>query len=183
MFSKRRNSLDRACSGNTGCRSGFLCDFLFDIVASWYCLLRNPLKILVTGGTGYIGSHTVLSLQEAGHDVVVIDNLINSGEESLRRVAELTGKTAEFHKMDLVNEAAVEQVFAGAAAIDAVIHFAGLKAVGESVQEPLKYYYNNLVGTLNLIRVMDRHDVRSFDFSSSATVYGEHNPIPYVEKM
>ncbi|MEW1806731.1 SDR family NAD(P)-dependent oxidoreductase, partial [Pseudarthrobacter sp. NPDC080039] len=140
------------------------------------------MKVLVTGGTGYIGSHTVLSLQEAGHDVVVMDNLVNSSEESLRRVAELSGKAAEFHKVDLVDEAAVDKVFAGNA-IDAVIHFAGLKAVGESVQEPLKYYYNNLVGTLNLIRVMDRHDVRSIVFSSSATVYGEHNPIPYVEKM
>jgi UDP-glucose 4-epimerase len=140
------------------------------------------MKILVTGGTGYIGSHTVLSLQEAGHDVVVIDNLVNSSEESLRRVAELSGKTAEFHNVDLVDEAAVERVFA-ASPIDAVIHFAGLKAVGESVREPLKYYHNNLVGTLNLIRVMDRHDVRSIVFSSSATVYGEHNPIPYVEKM
>jgi UDP-glucose 4-epimerase len=140
------------------------------------------MKILVTGGTGYIGSHTVLSLQEAGHDVVVIDNLANSSEESLRRVAELSGKTAEFHHVDLVDEAAVEHVFAKGG-IDAVIHFAGLKAVGESVREPLKYYYNNLVGTLNLIRVMDRHGVRSLVFSSSATVYGEHNPIPYVEKM
>src|SRR5680860_298729 len=129
------------------------------------------MKILVTGGTGYIGSHTVLSLQEAGHDVVVLDNLVNSSEESLRRVAELSGKTAEFHNVDLVDEAAVEGVFA-AHTIDAVIHFAGLKAVGESVREPLKYYYNNLVGTLNLIRVMDRHDVRSIVFSSSATVYG-----------
>ncbi|HEY9355017.1 MAG TPA: UDP-glucose 4-epimerase GalE, partial [Arthrobacter sp.] len=140
------------------------------------------MKILVTGGTGYIGSHTVLSLQEAGHDVAVIDNLVNSSEESLRRVAELSGKAAEFHNVDLVDEAAVEKVFDGAG-IDAVIHFAGLKAVGESVREPLKYYYNNLVGTLNLIRVMDRHNVRSLVFSSSATVYGEHNPIPYVEKM
>ena len=140
------------------------------------------MKILVTGGTGYIGSHTVLSLQEAGHHVVVIDDLLNSSEESLRRVAELSGKTAELHNVDLVDEAAVEGVFA-AHTIDAVIHFAGLKAVGESVREPLKYYYNDLVGTLNLIRVMDRHDVRSIVFSSSATVYGEHNPIPYVEKM
>ena len=91
------------------------------------------MKILVTGGTGYIGSHTVLSLQEAGHDVVVIDNLVNSSEESLRRVAELSGKTAEFHNVDLVDEAAVDSVFASNA-IDAVIHFAGLKAVGESVR-------------------------------------------------
>lgn len=139
------------------------------------------MRILVTGGTGYIGSHTVLSLQEAGHDVVVIDNLVNSSEESLRRVAELSGKEAVFHNVDLVDEPAVDAVFAQDR-IDAVIHFAGLKAVGESVRQPLKYYYNNLVGTLNLIRVMDKHDVRSLVFSSSATVYGEHNPIPYVER-
>jgi UDP-glucose 4-epimerase len=140
------------------------------------------MRILVTGGTGYIGSHTVLSLQEAGHDVVVIDNLVNSSEESLRRVSELSGRPVDFHNVDLVDEAAVESVFA-AGRIDSVIHFAGLKAVGESVREPLKYYHNNLVGTLSLIRVMDRHEVRSIVFSSSATVYGEHNPIPYVEKM
>ncbi|MBO1266734.1 SDR family NAD(P)-dependent oxidoreductase, partial [Arthrobacter cavernae] len=135
------------------------------------------MRILVTGGTGYIGSHTVLSLQEAGHDVVVIDNLVNSSEESLRRVAELTGKTAAFHRVDLVDEPAVEQVFEQHR-IDAVIHFAGLKAVGESVQQPLAYYHNNIVGTLNLLRAMDKHGVRSIVFSSSATVYGEHNPTP-----
>jgi UDP-glucose 4-epimerase len=140
------------------------------------------MKILVTGGTGYIGSHTVLSLQEAGHEVVVVDNLVNSSEEALRRVAELSGTAAVFHRVDLVDEAAVDAVFAEHA-IDAVIHFAGLKAVGESVREPLRYYHNNLTGTLNLLRVMDRHDVRSIVFSSSATVYGEHNPSPYVEKM
>jgi UDP-glucose 4-epimerase len=140
------------------------------------------MRILVTGGTGYIGSHTVLSLQQAGHDVVVLDNLVNSSEESLRRVSELTGKTATFHKVDLMDEPAVEAVFSQHQ-IDAVIHFAGLKAVGESVREPLKYYRNNLTGTLNLLRVMDRHDVRSIVFSSSATVYGAHNPSPYLEKM
>ena len=140
------------------------------------------MRILVTGGTGYIGSHTMLSLQQAGHDVVVLDNLVNSSEESLRRVSELTGKTATFHKVDLVDEPAVEAVFSQHQ-IDAVIHFAGLKAVGESVREPLKYYRNNLTGTLNLLRVMDRHDVRSIVFSSSATVYGAHNPSPYLEKM
>jgi UDP-glucose 4-epimerase len=140
------------------------------------------MKILVTGGTGYIGSHTALALQEAGHDVVVIDNLVNSSEESLRRVAELTGKQAAFHQTDLLDEPAVDAVFEQHA-IDAVIHFAGLKAVGESVREPLRYYHNNLTGTLNLLRVMDRHDVRSIVFSSSATVYGEHNPSPYLEKM
>ena len=140
------------------------------------------MRILVTGGTGYIGSHTVLSLQQAGHDVVVLDSLVNSSEESLRRVSELTGKTATFHKVDLVDESAVEAVFSQHQ-IDAVIHFAGLKAVGESIREPLKYYRNNLTGTLNLLRVMDRHDVRSIVFSSSATVYGAHNPSPYLEKM
>jgi UDP-glucose 4-epimerase len=140
------------------------------------------MRILVTGGTGYIGSHTVLSLQEAGHEVVVIDNLVNSSEESLRRVAELSGSAAVFHRVDLVDEAALDAVF-DEHRIDAVIHFAGLKAVGESVREPLRYYHNNLVGTLTLLRVMDRHDVRSIVFSSSATVYGEHNPIPYIEKM
>ncbi|CAI3801554.1 UDP-glucose 4-epimerase GalE [Pseudarthrobacter sp. MM222] len=140
------------------------------------------MRILVTGGTGYIGSHTVLSLQEAGHEVVVVDNLVNSSEEALRRVAELSGTAAVFHRVDLVDEAAVDAVFAEHA-IDAVIHFAGLKAVGESVREPLRYYHNNLTGTLNLLRVMDRHDVRSIVFSSSATVYGEHNPSPYLEKM
>ncbi|MDN4643053.1 UDP-glucose 4-epimerase GalE [Arthrobacter sp. PsM3] len=140
------------------------------------------MRILVTGGTGYIGSHTVLSLQQAGHEVVVIDNLVNSSAESLRRVAELSGTPAFFHRADLVDEPAVDAVFAGHT-IDAVIHFAGLKAVGESVREPLRYYHNNLVGTLNLLRVMDRHGVRSIVFSSSATVYGEHNPVPYLEKM
>jgi UDP-glucose 4-epimerase len=140
------------------------------------------MRILVTGGAGYIGSHTVLSLQEAGHEVVVVDNLVNSSEEALRRVAELSGTAAVFHRVDLVDEAAVDAVFAEHA-IDAVIHFAGLKAVGESVREPLRYYHNNLTGTLNLLRVMDRHNVRSIVFSSSATVYGEHNPSPYLEKM
>jgi UDP-glucose 4-epimerase len=140
------------------------------------------MRILVTGGAGYIGSHTVLSLQEAGHEVVVIDNLVNSSAESLRRVAELSGTSPVFHHADLLDEAAVDAVFTEQA-IDAVIHFAGLKAVGESVREPLMYYHNNIVGTLNLLRVMDRHNVRSIVFSSSATVYGEHNPAPYVEKM
>ncbi|OFI37196.1 UDP-glucose 4-epimerase GalE [Arthrobacter sp. SW1] len=140
------------------------------------------MKILVTGGTGYIGSHTVLALLESGHEVVVVDNLVNSSEESLRRVAELAGKAAVFVEADLLDEPALESVF-GQHSVDAVIHFAGLKAVGESVQQPLAYYHNNIVGTLNLLRAMDAHDVRSIVFSSSATVYGEHNPIPYIEKM
>ncbi len=107
--------------------------------------------------------------------MVVIDDLVNSSEESLRRFAELSGKTAEFHNVDLVDEAAVDAVFAGHS-IDAVIHFAGLKAVGESVREPLKYYCNNLTGTLNLIRVMDRHDVRAMVFNSSPPSTGGTTP-------
>ncbi|MCY0903441.1 UDP-glucose 4-epimerase GalE [Arthrobacter sp. H14-L1] len=148
------------------------------------------MKVLVTGGTGYIGSHTVLSLLEAGHDVLVVDNLVNSSEESLRRVQHITGKAAAFHAVDLLDEAALRTVFAlnsgeagSESRIDAVVHFAGLKAVGESVSQPLKYYHNNVAGTLNLLRVMDDYGVRTMVFSSSATVYGENNAVPYVEKM
>lgn len=144
------------------------------------------MKVLVTGGTGYIGSHTVLCLLEAGHQVVVLDNLVNSSQESLVRVQELTGKRVAFHEVDLLDEAAVDSVFAAHEAdggIDSVIHFAGLKAVGESVQQPLRYYHNNVTGTINLLRVMDARAVRSIVFSSSATVYGDRNPIPYIEKM
>jgi UDP-glucose 4-epimerase len=144
------------------------------------------MKVLVTGGTGYIGSHTVLCLQQAGHDVVVVDNLVNSSQESLKRVQELTGRSVEFHAVDLLDEPALADVFglhSGADSIEAVIHFAGLKAVGESVSQPLRYYHNNVSGTINLLRVMDAHEVRSIVFSSSATVYGEKNPTPYIEKM
>ncbi|NKX52261.1 UDP-glucose 4-epimerase GalE [Arthrobacter deserti] len=140
------------------------------------------MKILVTGGTGYIGSHTVLALLEAGHDVVVADNLSNSSTESLRRVEELTGRTARFHQADLLDEAALEGVFA-AEQVEAVIHFAGLKAVGESVAQPLRYYHNNVAGTLNLLRCMEAHDVRILVFSSSATVYGAAEEVPMTEKM
>ncbi|MCC9146364.1 MULTISPECIES: UDP-glucose 4-epimerase GalE [unclassified Arthrobacter] len=138
------------------------------------------MRILVTGGTGYIGSHTTLALLEAGHDVVVVDNLLNSSEESLRRVQELTGRKAEFIKADLLDEAALEAVF-DSRPIDAVIHFAGLKAVGESVAKPLYYYSNNVVGTINLLHAMDRHDVRTIVFSSSATVYGASEEVPLTE--
>jgi UDP-glucose 4-epimerase len=140
------------------------------------------MKVLVTGGTGYIGSHTVLCLLEAGHQVAVVDNLINSSAESLRRVQELTGRDISFHHVDLLDEAALTGVFA-TEDVDAVIHFAGLKAVGESVQKPLQYYHNNVSGTISLLRVMDAFDVRTIVFSSSATVYGEKNPVPYIEKM
>lgn len=140
------------------------------------------MKVLVTGGSGYIGSHTTLTLLEAGHEVLVLDNLVNSSEESLRRVAELTGKTVQFRQLDLLDEAGVNELFR-TEQIDSVIHFAGLKAVGESVQQPLRYYYNNVSGTINLLRAMDAHGVRSIVFSSSATVYGGLNPFPYIEKM
>ena len=140
------------------------------------------MRILVTGGTGYIGSHTTLALLEAGHDVVVVDNLANSSEESLRRVQELAGRKAAFHKVDLLDEVRLGEVF-GAERVDAVIHFAGLKAVGESVDQPLHYYHNNVGGTLNLLRTMEAHNVRTIVFSSSATVYGNSDEVPLTEKM
>ena len=139
------------------------------------------MRILVAGGAGYIGSHTCLVLLEAGYEVVVADNLCNSKEESLRRVQELTGKPITFYQVDVTDEAAVENIFTEQQ-IDGVIHFAGLKAVGESVEQPVRYYYNNVVSTLTLCNVMKRHGVNKFVFSSSATVYGE-NAIPFVETM
>ncbi|MBW4095683.1 MAG: UDP-glucose 4-epimerase GalE [Acidobacteria bacterium] len=140
------------------------------------------MKVLVTGGSGYIGSHTALLLLEAGHEVVVVDNLSNSSKESINRVAELTGKEPSFHQVDLLDEAALAQVFAEHN-IDAVIHFAGLKAVGESSIIPLAYYHNNVAGSISLLRAMEAAGVRTIIFSSSATVYGDGNSIPYVEKM
>ena len=139
------------------------------------------MRILVAGGAGYIGSHTCLVLLEAGHDVVVADNLCNSKTESLRRVEELTGKQIVFYEADVTDETAVEKIFSEQE-IDGVIHFAGLKAVGESVEQPIRYYHNNVVSTLTLCKVMQRHGVNKFVFSSSATVYGE-NEIPFVETM
>ncbi|MGW9403104.1 UDP-glucose 4-epimerase GalE [Arthrobacter sp. NPDC055585] len=140
------------------------------------------MRILVTGGTGYIGSHTTLELLNAGHDVVVMDNLANSSTESLNRVQELTGRTAAFVQADLLDPQALEAIFTEHSP-EAVIHFAGLKAVGESVAKPLHYYRNNVAGTLNLLAAMDRHDVRTIVFSSSATVYGASEEVPLVEKM
>ncbi|MGT2461277.1 UDP-glucose 4-epimerase GalE [Sinomonas atrocyanea] len=140
------------------------------------------MRILVTGGTGYIGSHTVLTLLEAGHDVVAVDNLSNSSPEALRRVGELAGREAAFVQADTTDEDALDAVFAEHSP-EAVIHFAGLKAVGESAQIPLDYYFNNVAGTIALLRVMERRGVRTIVFSSSATVYGDRNPIPYVESM
>lgn len=140
------------------------------------------MKVLVTGGAGYIGSHTVLCLLEAGHSVVVLDNLANSSATSLQRVEELTGVRPRFVELDLLDGGGVDALFA-AEDFDSVIHFAGYKAVGESVAKPLMYYQNNVVGTLNLLASMDRHGVRTFVFSSSATVYGASEEVPLIEKM
>lgn len=137
------------------------------------------MKILVTGGAGYIGSHTCLVLLEQGHHVVVADNLSNSKQESLHRVATITGKPLDFHQIDLLDEVALNRLLE-TTDVEAVIHFAGLKAVGDSVKKPLDYYRNNVVGALNLLEAMQRHGVQSLIFSSSATVYGdpESSPIP-----
>lgn len=139
------------------------------------------MKVLVTGGAGYIGSHTTLCLLEEGHEVVVLDNLVNSDRESLRRVEQLSGKKIDFRVVDLLDATSVDHVFAEGS-FDAVIHFAGLKAVGESVAKPLWYYQNNVVGTLNLLHSMDRAGVRRLVFSSSATVYGASEEVPLIEK-
>jgi len=139
------------------------------------------MSILVSGGAGYIGSHTCVELLDAGYDIVVVDNLSNSSEESLRRVEKITGKKVPFIKADLCDPAATEAVFAQYPQIDAVIHFAGLKAVGESVRKPLEYYTNNLVSTLTLLNVMRDHGVKNFVFSSSATVYGDPASVPIRE--
>jgi len=140
------------------------------------------MNILVTGGAGYIGSHTCVELLNKGHRVTVVDNLSNSREESLRRVQDLTGKPLAFHRLDLLDRPALEAVFA-AGSFDAVIHFAGLKAVGESVSIPLKYYHNNITGTLVLCDVMQAHGVCNLIFSSSATVYGYPEKVPVTEDM
>ena len=138
------------------------------------------MRILVTGGAGYIGSHACIELLNAGYEVVVLDNLSNSKEESLRRVQEITGKTLEFHLADLLDKPAIDRIF-DRAQVDAVIHFAGLKAVGESVTIPLRYYHNNITGTLNLCDAMSAHGVKHLVFSSSATVYGDPHTVPITE--
>jgi UDP-glucose 4-epimerase len=138
------------------------------------------MQILVTGGAGYIGSHTCVDLLQAGHEVIVIDSLINSKEESIRRIAEITGRKLTFHKVDLLDKAAVDKVLKESQ-VEAVIHFAGLKAVGESVAMPLQYYKNNLIGSLVLFEVMANHEVRNLVFSSSATVYGDPATLPITE--
>ena len=137
-------------------------------------------KILITGGAGYIGSHTALELLNEGYEVVVYDNLCNSSEESLKRVQELTGKEIKFYEGDVLDGAALEAMFR-AENVDAVIHCAALKAVGESVQKPLEYYQNNITGTLTLMDVMNRVGVKNIVFSSSATVYGSPAEMPITE--
>ena len=139
-------------------------------------------KILVTGGAGYIGSHTCVELLNSGHEVVVLDNLCNSSEESLNRVQQLTGKTLAFVEGDIRDAQVLDQVFQQYP-IDAVIHFAGLKAVGESQQIPLTYFDNNIAGSISLVRAMERAEVFNLVFSSSATVYDEANTSPLNEEM
>ena len=138
------------------------------------------MKVLVTGGAGYIGTHTCVELLNDGYDVVVLDNLSNSSDESLKRVQEITGKSPAFYKTDLLDKESVDIIF-NDHKIDAVIHFAGLKAVGESVRIPLAYFHNNITGTLNLLDVMGAHSVKNMVFSSSATVYGDPATLPIKE--
>lgn len=139
------------------------------------------MAILVTGGAGYIGSHTVVELQNAGYEVVVVDNLSNSSEKSLQRVEKITGKPVTFYKADILDREALNAIF-DKEKIDSCIHFAGLKAVGESVQKPWEYYENNIAGTLTLVDVMRQRGVKNIIFSSSATVYGDPAIIPITEE-
>ena len=138
-------------------------------------------KILITGGAGYIGSHTALELLNEGYEVVVYDNLCNSSKESLKRVEELTGKMITFYEGDVMDEAALKAMLEKEG-VDAVIHCAALKAVGESVQKPLEYYRNNITGTLTLMDVMKQTGVKNIVFSSSATVYGSPEEMPITEE-
>ena len=139
------------------------------------------MKILVTGGAGYIGSHTCIELLNEGHEVVVMDNLYNASEKALERVEKITGKKVVFYKEDMLNKEGMNKIFEEQK-IDAVIHFAGLKAVGESVAKPLEYYHNNMTGTFNLCDVMRNHGVKNLIFSSSATVYGDPAFVPITEE-
>lgn len=139
------------------------------------------MSILVTGGAGFIGSHTCVELLEAGYEVVVVDNLYNASRKSMDRVEQITGKKPTFYEADILDREALNQIFEKEQ-IDSVIHFAGLKAVGESVAKPIEYYYNNIAGTLVLCDVMRKHNVKNIVFSSSATVYGDPAFIPITEE-
>lgn len=139
-------------------------------------------NILVTGGAGYIGSHTCVELLNAGHDLIILDNFSNSKPEALKRIQQITNKDFKFYQADILDLDAMNNIF-DENKIDAVIHFAGLKAVGESTEKPVEYYHNNITGTLMLITAMRNHGCKKIVFSSSATVYGMNNPVPYVETM
>lgn len=140
------------------------------------------MKVLLTGGTGYIGSHTAVELITEGQEVVVLDNLSNSKADVVDRIEQITGKRPEFIEADLLDKQALERIFSEHD-FDTVIHFAGLKAVGESVSQPLKYYENNVIGSVNLIAAMQQHNVKNIIFSSSATVYGEPGVVCYTEEL
>jgi len=139
------------------------------------------MSILITGGAGFIGSHTAVEFLEAGYDVVIADNYYNSSPKALDRIKEITGKDFRAYEVDLCDKAALEKVFVENPEIDSAIHFAGLKAVGESVQKPGLYYYNNLVSTLNLVELLSKYDAKRIVFSSSATVYGMPKTVPISE--
>ena len=139
------------------------------------------MNILVTGGGGYIGSHTVVELLNSGENVVIVDNLYNSNINVLDKIKEITGNKPQFYKYDLTNKLMVEEIFKNKK-IDLVIHFAGYKSVGESIKKPIKYYSNNILSTINLLECMNKYNVKKFIFSSSATVYGEQD-VPYTEEM
>ena len=139
------------------------------------------MRVLVTGGCGYIGSHTCVELLNAGHEVIIVDNLCNSKKDVVKKIEEITSKSVKFYKKDCSNKNALRRIFEENKPIDAVLHFAGLKAVGESVKIPVKYYENNLCSTLSLITVMKEYNCNKFIFSSSATVYGEPEKLPLTE--
>ena len=139
-------------------------------------------KILVTGGTGFIGSHTVVELQNAGYEVVIVDNLSNSREEVVDSIEQITGERPSFEKVDCLDEESLKKVFEKYAGIRAIIHFAASKAVGESVQKPLMYYRNNLGSLLNLLDLMPQYGVEGIVFSSSCTVYGQPDVLPVTER-
>jgi UDP-glucose 4-epimerase len=162
------------CSDNGKGNSGEGC--LNSLKGCWFTM-----NILVTGGAGYIGSHTCVALLDAGHTVIVADNLCNSKAETIDKIKQITGKEVTFYKIDVTDEAAVDSLFSEHQ-IEGVIHFAGLKAVGESVEKPLAYYYNNTVSTMILCQACHKYGVKRFVFSSSATVYGE-NEVPFIENM
>ncbi|KAF2076905.1 hypothetical protein CYY_001808 [Polysphondylium violaceum] len=139
-------------------------------------------RVMVTGGAGYIGSHTVVEMVNAGFTPIIVDNFSNSSMEAIKRVEEITGKQIEFHNIDLLDEKGLDEIFE-TRNINSVIHFAGLKAVGESNKVPIKYYENNINGTVNLLKLMDKHGVKKLVFSSSATVYGDPHTVPITEEF